>query len=113
MAVPNRPAAGGVVESAWGQIAHDTAVGQDIQSGSVSVTVSASTQGSAVVTFPRPFAATPVVVATLGPSSAGSALAYFPQIASVSPTSVTLRLSGGASTTFTVPVAWIAIGPRA
>jgi hypothetical protein len=114
MAVPTRPAAGAVVESGWGQVVHDAAVAMDIQSGSATVALSGATQGSTVVTFPRPFASTPVVVATLGPSSSGPALGYFPQVAAVSSTSVTLRLSSaGAATTFSVPVAWIAYGPRA
>jgi hypothetical protein len=114
MAVPARPVAGALLDAAWGQVAHDAAVAVDIQSGSANITVTASTQGSTVVTFPRPFASTPNVVATLGPSSSGAALSYFPQLAAVSPTSVTLRLSGGGSTTFgPVAVQWVAIGTRA
>ena len=113
MAVPTRPAAGAVVESAWGQVVHDATVAQDIQTGSATIALSNTTQGSVVVTFPRPFASTPLVIATLGPSSSGPALSYFPQVAACTPSSVTLRLSGGASTSFSVPVAWLAIGPRA
>jgi hypothetical protein len=113
MVVPARPTAGAPIDSGWGGIAHDTAVAQDTQTGSVSISVSASTQGSAVVTFPRPFAGTPTIVAMVGPSSSGAALSYSCQAAAVSATGATLRLAGGGSTTFTVPVMWIAIGPRA
>jgi hypothetical protein len=113
MAVPARPTSGAPTEAAWGQVAHDTAVAQDIQTGSANVTVSASTQGSVVVTFPRPFAGTPTVTCMIGPSSSGAALAYSSQAAAVSATAFTLRLAGGGSTTFTVPVMWIAVGPRA
>lgn len=113
MAIPARPVEGAPVDTVWGGIAHDTAVAQDIQTGSVNVTVSASTQGTSVVTFPRAFAGIPSVVAMISPSSSGAALGFFVQSAAVSATQVSLRVSGATSSTFTVPVQWIAIGPRA
>jgi hypothetical protein len=114
MAVPARPVAGAVVESAWGQIAHDTAVAQDVQTGIVTVSLSAANQGSTVMTFPRPFAAAPVCVAIIV-STAGAALGLIVQLNVISATGATIRLStasGSAATIANVPVHWIAYGPR-
>jgi hypothetical protein len=111
MAVPNRPAAGGVVESGWGQVVHDTAVAQDIQMGTVS-TVHASVQTSPTVqvTFPRPFAAPPMVAIASGNFN------YSVGLAGAVPTATgfqvaSWRFSGAA--TGTVVSTWVAIGPRA
>lgn len=113
MAVPARPVGGASIESAWGQVVHDTAVAQDIQHGVASIVIAASTQGSLVVTFPRPFAAAPDVTAMIGPQGAGALLGWTVQLAALSATAMTLRLSGSTSQSATLPVPWIAIGPRA
>ena len=111
MAVPNRPTAGGVVESAWGQVVHDTAVAQDIQSGIGSITLTNENWHSLVVVFPRPFASPPAVVCT--PSGASAVLVA--GTGGVSATQATLYLfrKDEQSSTLTCPVHWLAIGPRA
>ena len=115
MAVPARPASGAPIDSAWGGIAHDTAVAQDIQTGQTAVSLSAANQGSTAVTFPRPFAGVPTVVAMVV-STAGGALSLIAQANVVSATGFTAQLStgNGASVTIAnVPIVWVAIGPRA
>ena len=115
MVVPARPTAGAPIDSTWGGVAHDTAVGQDIQTGSASVSLAGSSQGSVVVTFPRPFASSPAVSA-LTISPAGASLGLITQASAVSATAVTLRLataSGANLTAGPFSVSWIAIGPRA
>jgi hypothetical protein len=113
MTVPTRPADNAPVDTAWGDAVHDTVVANDIQYGTTAISISASTQGSVTITFPRTFASTPVVVAIIV-STAGGALGLWCQANVVSATQVTLRLSAAASTTIAgVPVHWIAIGPRA
>jgi hypothetical protein len=112
MAVPARPASGAPIDSAWGGVAHDTAVAQDIQAGSASVgTGSAGAVGpGVVVTFPRPFAAPPTVVVS---GSTTTAL-YIANAAGISATGMTLfaaRRDSGNTTT--APVHWVAVGPRA
>lgn len=112
MAVPARPTSGTPIESLWGQVAHDTAVAMDLQAGDVAVTVSAAVSGQTIVTFPRVFAAAPVVVASVRASS----IAYICQVSSVSASQVTLVLThktAGTTFTDTRNVSWIAYGPRA
>lgn len=112
MAVPTAPAAGEPIAEAWGDVVHDTAVAMDIQSGVVNCVHSANmVSAPAQVTFPRPFASPPVV--TLGSQnfnySAGT------NGAGSSPTGIvvqTFRISQTAPTA-TIPVYWIAYGPRA
>lgn len=115
MAVPTRPISGAPTETAWGQVAHDTAVAMDIQAGVFNVVLTNTNQGSTRMTFPRPFASAPVVVATCGPHSSGAGTAYFAQIASADATGADLRLVHDNSTvgTVTLPVSWVAYGPRA
>jgi hypothetical protein len=111
MAVPNRPSAGAPIESAWGGLAHDTAVAQDIQSGTAvcPATGSGIDNSSIAVVFPRPFAAPPIVVCT---SQTGN---FITAASAVTATGFTLNNANkttagslGARTNF-----WVAIGPRA
>jgi hypothetical protein len=112
MAVPIAPTAGEPIAEAWGDVVHNTVVATDIQTGYVPISINNSQQGSAVVTFPRPFADNPVIVAMII-SAAGGALGLLVQAAAASATQVTLRLSTSATTTISgVGVMWIAIGPR-
>jgi hypothetical protein len=115
MAVPARPAAGAVVATDWGQVVHDTAVALDIQSGRVTIVFSASAVSSApTVTFPRPFAAAPVVIATVGgPTYPGVNINV--GVASVTPTNclVQAREVRESALSGNNEVEWIAIGPRA
>jgi hypothetical protein len=108
MAVPARPTSGVPIETAWGQVAHDTAVAMDIQSGTgTTPTGSGELSGNLVVTFPRPFASAPIVVATAGN-------VHYAMSATATATQGTfaskrITQSTGAGTSFS----WIAYGPRA
>jgi hypothetical protein len=110
MAVPAKPAAGAAIESAWGDIVHDEVVAQDIQAGVVTVAAASTPTGSAAVVFPRPFAAAPVVVVT----QAGGASGWYSYSTGVTATGFTavIAIRTGAAGTTSVPVHWIAYGPR-
>lgn len=112
MAVPTRPSAGAVVETAWGQVAHDTAVAMDVQTGSVNCSHSAAAASAVVtVTFPRPFAAPPVVVF----STINYNFSAAPD--GNAPTAINCRVASyrisGIAYTGNVVVYWMAYGPRA
>ena len=111
MAVPARPTSGAPIDSTWGGIVHDTAAAQDIQSGTASVVASSASQASLTVTFARPFASAPVVLVTQAAGSAG----WFAYAASITPTGLIANITTKAGTTAsaTIPVTWVAIGPRA
>lgn len=112
MTVPARPTSGAPIDSAWGGVAHDAAVAQDIQAGTFGVPTSPSTVATATLTFPRPFASPPAVVLTAytgggtqtafchAPTAAGVVIGVVPN-------------SGGNLPAGTTTVAWVAIGPRA
>lgn len=115
MAVPTRPAAGAPIESAWGSIVHDQVVALDIQSGVATlVPGSGALTGVLVITFPRPFAAVPLVVATCMDVGTGSVNV---NIGVVARTATTVSIGGRdvreTAITYNVPVSWVAIGPRA
>jgi hypothetical protein len=111
MSVPSRPAPGAPIDAAWGVVVHDAAVAQDIQSGTASVVASSDASASLAVTFPRPFAAAPVVLVSQSAGSAGW-IAYSSGVSATGfSASVTTKAGNAASAT--VPVAWVAIGPRA
>jgi len=113
MAVPARPTSGVPIETAWGQVAHDTAVAMDIQSGIANATTGAAGAVSAVVTvtFPRPFASAPIV--NVSPVNAGGIITA---VLASAPTATSVGLAckrtdaGGAAG---IPLHWIAYGPRA
>lgn len=107
MAVPARPVAGAVVESGWGQIAHDTAVAMDIQGASVIVNVSGGA-GVTTVTFPRPFASPPIVMVSANASGTDTVQ---PSVESV--TATTCRIHLKSPSTFGWTCRWLAYGPRA
>ena len=113
MAVPTRPVSGSVVEFAWGQVAHDTAVAMDIQAGYVDVAVTAAASRTLLVTFPRPFASTPTVVVS-GDSATAGLVAKTSQTTPPTPTAFTAVAQhvAGTSGTWTLRLAWIAYGPR-
>jgi hypothetical protein len=112
MAVPNRPAAGGVVESAWGTVVHDTVVAQDIQSGTFNVPTTAVAASSAKLTFPRPFAAPPAVV-VVALTGGGTQLAFSQGPLAASVVLGVVNNSGANLPVGTTQVCWVAIGPRA
>lgn len=111
MAVPTRPAAGAPIDATWGQVIHDTVGAVDVQSGVASVTLSAANSGSVAVTFPRPFASPPVVVA----NQAAGSTTLIGAAQNITATGFTALLyrKDEATTSLTAAVPWIAVGPRA
>lgn len=103
-----RPASGAPIATAWGAEVHDQIEG--IQAGSAAVTFSGSTaSNTVVVTFPRAYAAPPIVVVSLGVGAAAWAV-----VSAVTATSVSLQgraPSSIASGSFAVN--WLAIGTPA
>jgi len=103
-----RPAAGAPIESAWGGGVHDAVEG--IQAGKATVTFASSTaSGAVVVTFPRPYATPPNVVASIGALGnywglVGGITATQCQVQARSPVSIA---SGS------VDVHWVAVGTPA
>lgn len=115
MAVPTRPVAGAPIESAWGDVVHDTVVALDIQSGVTNVSLAAQSEASVAVVFARPFAAPPVLV--LGMPEIGGTVQR-PVTAKWNSKTATgfgclVQTGGGAITAGPFPVNWVAIGPRA
>jgi hypothetical protein len=113
MAVPTAPAAGEPIAEAWGDVVHDSIVAMDIQVGTANVAVAGAVSGVTTVTFPRPFASAPVVVASMQSTS----VAYVPFV-NGPPTATTVSVgfshkTAGTSFTDTRQVTWIAYGPRA
>lgn len=112
MAVPTKPVSGAAIETAWGAVAHDTAVAQDIQAGVAAIVQSAVARFDYALVFPRPFAAAPAVVAMC----LGGSVTLVSGVALATTTGITLslfkrdgtNLAAGTSTVY-----WIAIGPRA
>jgi hypothetical protein len=112
MAVPLKPAAGGVVESAWGGIVHDEVVAQEIQAGVATIALNNQNSASLQVNFPHPFAAPPVVVVTVAANS--TTLVAGIGVPSASGVGIYLFRKDEASTTAAgVAVHWFAYGPRA
>ena len=112
MVVPARPLEGAPVDVAWGGVVHDSIVGVDIQSGYANIAPGA---GFLNITFPRPFAAAPIILAVPYYSS-GPWCVSNPTATATGATIYVREVSG--SGTNTVPavnvfVHWIAIGPRA
>jgi hypothetical protein len=113
MTVPNRPVSGSVLEAGWGQVAHDTAVAQDIQLGTASISVVAGAFFDATVTFPRPFAAPPTIA--LGHYGAQTfGVGGLLPLATATSFKVRMFKNGGSlAAGEVVTFQWIAIGPRA
>lgn len=108
-----RPASGAAVESAWGAQVHDMLEG--IQVGTVTISVAAAALGTAVATFPRPYASAPRVLLTLqSVVSSGQAHAWIAS-AGITATQATVAAGRDDSTTFSgsLVVAWMAIGTLA
>jgi len=103
-----RPASGAPIATAWGAEIHDALEG--IQAGAASVSLSAAASGNVTVTFPRPYAVPPVVVA-----SAVTGATYIGAPQNISTTSVQLAVftRSGSTATATVQLQWIAIGTPA
>jgi hypothetical protein len=111
MAVPARPASGAPIDSVWGGVVHDEVVAQDIQAGTVSVVAANVPSVCVQVTFPRPFAAPPIVMVTQN----GGASGWYSYSSTVTATGFPLciALRTGVAGSVTVPCSWVAIGPRA
>lgn len=118
MAVPTAPAAGEPIAEAWGDVVHDTVVAQDIQHGKATLTVTAAAETGLVVTFPRPFASAPDCIVTIGEIGGSANRPMVAKVSSGSPPTATnfqivLQNVTGVATSLTIPVWWMAIGPRA
>jgi hypothetical protein len=115
MAVPARPASGAPIDSAWGGVAHDTAVAQDIQRGQAAIVFpNAPASNTVAVTFPRPFASAPTVVASVGgPTTNGVNTVV--GVSSVTAAGFILqsREVREVAINATLECQWIAVGPRA
>lgn len=113
MVVPARPVPGAPIESAWGDIAHDTVVAQDLQAGTVAVAFAASAISALItVTFPRAFAAVPVVTVTGMEAGNGSNLNVGLRAITTTTFQVQARDVRETAQTLTLTVGWVAIGPR-
>ena len=114
MAVPARPVSGASTATDWGQVAHDTAVAQDIQTGVVGLPFSAANTSAIVnVTFPRPFAAPPVVTCNALNDNNGPNVSLGTRTVTATVAGFQARSTTGGNLSVTVNVGWIAIGPRA
>jgi len=116
MAVPARPVAGALLDSAWGGLVHDAVVAFDIQSGTLQQTLaSGQAEIGQAVTFARPFGAAPSVV--LGTQSAGgvNGRIVFGRQSAITVNGFTcwLQATGGAAGAVTQTTSWLAYGPRA
>lgn len=80
-----------------------------VQMGTYTATITASTNVINTVTFPVPFAATPRVIVCPPRTGAGAAVGSFFQITALSATSVNIRWGLPASGTATCSVDWVAI----
>jgi hypothetical protein len=112
MAVPTPPTAGEPVAEAWGDVVHDAVVAMDIQVGSLNITHSAQPSVSVAVTFPRPFASAPIVVASLDNAVSASMV---PKVLTPTATGFTAisQDTGSTARTGTTRYSWIAYGARA
>jgi hypothetical protein len=107
MAVPARPASGAPIDSAWGGIAHDGIVAQEIQTGGFSANVAQNGNAQVAVTFPHPFASPPVVFAMVN-ASAGNRV--YTAIQAITATGFDLGVAAGTAWNYS---GWyLAYGPR-
>jgi len=112
MAVPARPTSGTPIETAWGQVAHDTAVAMDVQAGSATVTTTATVATDITITFPRPFASVPVV--TCGAIGGNSILGALVSIPTATQCAIRVfKRDGSNLAAGSTVVQWMAYGPRA
>ena len=108
-----RPVSGAPIESAWGGQVHDQLEG--VQGGQMTAASGATsiTSWTGTVTFPRPYTAPPVVVATVG---AWGTTFYMCIIQSITATNFVLlfvRRDGAAVSNITAVANWLAMGTPA
>lgn len=117
MTVPNRPVSGAPIETAWGDVVHDGYVAQDLQVGAVEVPMPVTSDGSVPVTFPRPFAAPPIVLCVNNGTNNGvnTGTIFVVAALAITATSFSARVShtSGQTAAASCSVRWIAYGPRA
>jgi len=101
-----RPVAGAPIATDWGQQIHDAVEG--IQYGTVNVVMSGVGSATSVaVVFARPYAAPPIVVATV---TNASTMITGTSGVTATQMQVSLRHYDNTAQTVTLPVHWIAIG---
>ena len=108
-----RPVAGAPIESTWGGQVHDNVEG--IQTGSVVVTLTGASNGTAVVTFPRAYTAPPKVFLTIAATTSNTMAHCWVPSAGVTTTQLNIAAGRDDSTTVTssITVNWLAIGTPA
>ena len=110
MAVPARPVSGQPIETTWGDIAHDTAVAIDYQTGTATLPAAGAATSQVAVVFPRAFAAPPVVFLT---GRDANACAQPESVVAVSATQFTAQQRHRSdSNVLAAGFSWVAIGPR-
>lgn len=110
MAIPARPVAGALLDSAWGGLVHDAIVAFDIQAGAfTAVHTSQQTSPQVNVTFPRPFGAPPMM--GLASTNFNYAVGLAAPATATGFGAASWRFSGAASGS--IVHQWIAYGPRA
>lgn len=109
----SRPVSGTPIETAWGDQVHDMLEGMQV--GTVSIVVSAASNGTAVAVFPRAFTTAPRVLLTCQSVSSNTQAHAWVASAGVTATQVTIAAGRDDATTFsgTIVVAWLAIGTPA
>ena len=122
---PNGPLAfselAGAVDTALQDITDDYTATFDalpkVQGARINVTVNNGTNsGSAVITFPEPFAAAPAVTLTIneanGPASSGRRLTPIAHTITATGFTATLQTMDGSNvgTTFAMSCSWVAVG---
>ena len=115
MTVPNRPTSGAPIETSWGDVVHDTIAAQDLQAGQATATFTGSSPQSDVPTivFARPFASAPVVVASVGPVGATPYTAVVRTITALQVQLQIRQVDNVNVAASSIPIQWIAYGPRA
>lgn len=100
-----RPTAGAPIESAWGGQVHDAV--ESIQYGTVNVSgITSSASSTVPVVFPRPYASTPVIVATCASNVVNIGMSA----PSATGVSFNGRRTDGSGTATAQDVGWIAVG---
>jgi len=101
-----RPNSGETILSSWGVQVTDAHNG--IQSGSQNVTLANVAGAATTITFPRPYASPPAVVAIVAAGSIG----YFAYAVAATTTSVSIGAAhrDGSLSSVTLLLYWIAIG---
>jgi hypothetical protein len=108
-----RPSSGQPIATAWGDEVHDQLEG--IQVGTVNIPATSGTSATAVVVFPRPYAAPPKVFLALQSVATNSTAHAWISSAGITATQCTIATGRDDAVAFAGAnvVAWLAIGTPA